>query len=204
MRAALWPDAARAVRRMIEEGTKPGELVPSARSLSEKAGMSRYVYSKALQVLAATECCSPTSCSSRCERFSTTSSPGSARLSARADPSWSRTGVLGRSGSAALLGRVRQRGQPTCPAGDAPGRSGEGRRPPTGKGRSQGDGLMTACVRLTVRVRSASVTPPAGGCPASGCQATYAARSRSGEVSETWGGWGSNPRPADYEKHAHS
>jgi DNA-binding FadR family transcriptional regulator len=52
MRAALWPQAARAVKGMIEDGTlKPGDLVPSARALSEAAGMSRYVYSRALQVL---------------------------------------------------------------------------------------------------------------------------------------------------------
>lgn len=48
----MWPHAARAVRRMIKDGTlKPGDLVPTARSLSVASGMSRYAYSRALQVL---------------------------------------------------------------------------------------------------------------------------------------------------------
>jgi hypothetical protein len=51
---------------------------------------------------------------------------------------------------------------PARPAGDRPGRWGEGRRSPGREGRSQGDGLMSRCLRLTTRVRSASVPPCLG------------------------------------------
>jgi DNA-binding transcriptional regulator YhcF (GntR family) len=49
----LWPEAARTVREMIAAGTlKPGDLVPSAREMAQKTGMSRYVFSRALAELA--------------------------------------------------------------------------------------------------------------------------------------------------------
>jgi DNA-binding XRE family transcriptional regulator len=53
VRAALWPDAAKVIRGMIEDGTlKPGDIVPSPKALAAAAGRSPYVYRRALAQLA--------------------------------------------------------------------------------------------------------------------------------------------------------
>jgi len=53
VRPPVWPAAARAVRTMIRDGTlKPGDLLPSARALSARTGISAYACRKAVLIMA--------------------------------------------------------------------------------------------------------------------------------------------------------